>query len=125
MKIEKVWAMPNGNTFTIKPIKEFVEKEVGLGGVIVDPFANSCKYGTITNDLNPEFETTHHLDALEFLKSLLSYGSRCRVFLINSFKYFLSIHSAITPHRLSRLGGHRLCNIHQALYFRLHTNKIS
>ena len=72
MKIEKAWAMPNGNTFTIKPIKEFVEKEVGLGGVIVDPFANSCKYGTITNDLNPEFETTHHLDALEFIKSLLS-----------------------------------------------------
>ena len=26
MIIEKTWAMPNGNTFTIKPIKEFVEK---------------------------------------------------------------------------------------------------
>ena len=30
--IEKVWAMPNGNTFTIKPIKEFVEVEVMKGG---------------------------------------------------------------------------------------------
>lgn len=29
---EKVWAMPNGKTFTIKPIKEFVEVEVGRGG---------------------------------------------------------------------------------------------
>lgn len=38
--------------------------------VIIDPFANSCKYGTITNDLNPEFDTTYHMDALEFLKSL-------------------------------------------------------
>lgn len=66
--ITKCWAMPNGNTFTIKPIKEFVEVEVSKGGVIVDPFANSCKYGTITNDLNPEYETTYHLDALEFLK---------------------------------------------------------
>ena len=35
--ISKVWAMPNGNTFTIKPIKKFVEIEVNKGGVIVDP----------------------------------------------------------------------------------------
>lgn len=62
--------MPNGKTFTIKPIKEFVETEVNRGGVIVDPFANGCKYGTITNDLNPEFNTDYHLDALEFLKSI-------------------------------------------------------
>lgn len=72
MKIEKVWAMPNGNTFTIKPIKQFVEDAVSNAGdgVIVDPFANNCKYGTITNDLNPEFDTTHHMDALDFLKSI-------------------------------------------------------
>ena len=31
--ISKVWAMPNGNTFTIKPIKEFVEIEVNKGGL--------------------------------------------------------------------------------------------
>ena len=67
---ERVWSMPNGNTFTIKPIKEFVEVEVNKGGVIVDPFANSCKYGTITNDLNPEFDTTYHMDALKFLQSI-------------------------------------------------------
>ena len=70
MNIQKRWAMPNGNTFTIGPIKEFVEAEVVKGGVIVDPFANNCKYGTITNDLNPEYDTTYRMDALEFLKSL-------------------------------------------------------
>lgn len=70
MEFKKEWAMPNGNTFTIKPIKEFVEREVANGGVIVDPFANNCKYVTITNDLNPEFETDYHMDALEFLKTL-------------------------------------------------------
>ena len=70
MKITKTWAMPNGNTFIIKPIKEFVVSEVKSGLVIIDPFANSCKYGTITNDLNPEFDTTYHMDALEFLKML-------------------------------------------------------
>lgn len=67
---ERTWAMPNGNTFTIKPIKDFVEREVNKGGIIVDPFANKSKYGTITNDLNPEFETTKHMDALEFLKEI-------------------------------------------------------
>lgn len=68
MNIEKQWAMPNKNTFTIKPIKEIVEHYVNLSEVIVDPFANECTYGTITNDLNPEFNTTYHIDALEFLK---------------------------------------------------------
>lgn len=60
--------MPNSNTFQIKPIKEFVERYVQNAEIIVDPFANDCKYGTITNDLNPNFDTTYHLDALDFLK---------------------------------------------------------
>ena len=67
MKIERIWAMPNSKTFSIKPIKEFVERYVQNAEIIVDPFANDCKYGTITNDLNPKFDTTYHLDALEFL----------------------------------------------------------
>lgn len=62
--------MPNGNTFTIKPIKEFVERHIEGCNVIVDPFANSCKLGTITNDLNPEFDTDFHLDARDFMLSL-------------------------------------------------------
>lgn len=75
MKIERTWAMPNGNTFSIPPIKEFVEEYVsGInvcnGGQIIDPFANSCQYGTITNDLNPEYQTDFHMDALEFLKTM-------------------------------------------------------
>lgn len=75
MEIKRMWAMPNGNTFTIKPIKEFVESAITMlqnGAVIVDPFANSCTYGTITNDLNPEFDTDYHLDALEFLRQIES-----------------------------------------------------
>ena len=46
-------------------------KSVG-GGIIVDPFANNCTYGTIRNDLNPEYGTECCMDALEFLKSLES-----------------------------------------------------
>lgn len=66
--IRRIWAMPNRLTFTIKPIKELVERYIA--GVVVDPFANNSKYGTITNDLNPEFNTTYNLDALTFLKKL-------------------------------------------------------
>lgn len=70
---KRAWAMPNGKTFSIKPIKEFIEDDYQHyqnGGVIVEPFAGDSVYGTITNDLNPDKNTTHHMDALEFLKSL-------------------------------------------------------
>ena len=70
MNMNKVWAMPNKNTFTILPIKEVVERYVAKSDIVVDPFANNCAYGTIRNDLNPEFDTQYHLDALEFLKML-------------------------------------------------------
>ena len=42
--------MPNSNTFSIKPIKELIEKYAT--GKIVDPFANSNKLATVTNDLD-------------------------------------------------------------------------
>jgi len=65
--IERVWSMPNKNTFSIKPIKEMIAKEI-TEGVWIDPFANANKLATITNDLNPEYDTDYHLDANEFLK---------------------------------------------------------
>lgn len=61
------WAMPNKNTFSIKPINELIMSELD-DGIWIDPFANTNKIATITNDLNPEFDTDYHLDALEFLK---------------------------------------------------------
>jgi hypothetical protein len=66
----RIWAMPNKLTFTIKPIKELVEKYVAKSKIIIDPFANQSSYGTITNDLNPEFDTDYHLDALTFLRKM-------------------------------------------------------
>ena len=69
MIINRIWAMPNSKTFSIKPIKELIEKYLPTDGVIIDPFARESKYGTITNDLNPEFDTTYHMDALEFMKT--------------------------------------------------------
>lgn len=66
MKITRSWAMPNSNTFEIEPIRRLILKYTG--GVIIDPFANRNKLATITNDLNPEYDTTYHMDATDFLK---------------------------------------------------------
>ena len=35
---------------------------------MIDPFANGSKIATITNDLNPDYDTDYHVDALDFLK---------------------------------------------------------
>lgn len=68
--MSKTWAMPNGKTFTIRPIKEFIGRYVFDGMTVVDPFANESKIGTIRNDLNPEYDCQFHMDALSFLQSL-------------------------------------------------------
>ena len=70
MIINRIWAMPNSKTFTIKPIKELLNRYITDNMVVVDPFANESKFGTITNDLNPKFDTNYHLDALDFLKQI-------------------------------------------------------
>lgn len=68
MKIERIWAMPNKNTFDIKPIKKLIQEELDKDKLWIDPFANKNKFAKITNDLNPEYSTDYHLDALDFLK---------------------------------------------------------
>lgn len=65
--IERVWAMPNKNTFEIKPIHDLIKDEM-TDGLWIDPFANRNKFATVTNDLNQEFDTDFHLDALDFMK---------------------------------------------------------
>ena len=66
-RITRQWAMPNKNTFDIKPIKELLRQEMTVG-LWIDPFANANKLAGVTNDLNPAFDTDYHLDALDFLR---------------------------------------------------------
>ena len=72
LAINRVWAMPSSETFTIRPIKELIERYID-DGTWVDPFCrnsifkNRCE---LTNDINPKFAGTHNMDALDFLKSL-------------------------------------------------------
>lgn len=72
MEINRVWAMPDSRTFNIEPIRKLLCRYCKEGMTIIDPFANKSKFGTITNDLNPEYDTDYHLDALEFLKTMKS-----------------------------------------------------
>lgn len=68
MKINRAWAMPNKNTFSIKPIKELITRyAVGVGA---DAFARDSKIATITNDLDPETSAYFHMDAIDFIKTI-------------------------------------------------------
>ncbi len=70
IKFTRTWAMPNRRTFSIKPIKEIIERykaNLGPEAVIIDPFANDGTEATITNDLDPDCKAEYHLDALDFL----------------------------------------------------------
>lgn len=65
--------MSNKQTFQIKPIHSLLKKYILPKQVVVDPFAGgNSEFATISNDLNPKFDTDYHLDALDFLKSLHS-----------------------------------------------------
>ena len=70
MEIRRIWAMPNKWTFTIKPIKEILEKYVGDGKNWIDPFAGMNSPAEVTNDLNPKAKATYHMKALDFVKQL-------------------------------------------------------
>ena len=59
--------MPNSKTFSIKPIAQLIEK-YKTGGTIIDPFANGSRIATITNDIDEQYDTDYHMDALDFLK---------------------------------------------------------
>lgn len=61
--------MPNKNTFLIKPIRQLIDRNFSLlEGVSLDPFANNSKLASYTNDLNPEYDTDYHMDAIDFFK---------------------------------------------------------
>lgn len=70
MIINRTWAMPNKDTFSIKPIGEFVQRYLARSKVSIDPFARNKKWATHTNDLNPQTEAEYHMDAVEFLKKM-------------------------------------------------------
>lgn len=74
MKIDRSWAMPNHSTFEIEPIARLIGRFIGAG-LWVDPFARTSRFSRfchMTNDLDPAMPTTHHMEALEFLRGIES-----------------------------------------------------
>lgn len=63
--------MPNADTFSVRPIGDFVKRYLKLADCSVDPFARNKDWADFTNDLNPETTAQTHLDAEDFLKSQL------------------------------------------------------
>ena len=72
MEITRKWAMPNSRTFTIKPIRELIEKYTSgytsRENIIIDPFSNNNRIANITNDIDPNCRADYNLDAIDFLK---------------------------------------------------------
>ena len=66
MIINREWANPNKWTFTIKPIKELLNRYVGTGKNWVDPYSGKHSPAELTNDLDPKMPSKYHLDAKEF-----------------------------------------------------------
>ena len=71
MKINRAWAMPNKNTFSIKPIKELIFNYIEKDNYNLDPFVRNSPFKNmcISNDLDPSIDCDYHLDALEFLSN--------------------------------------------------------
>lgn len=68
LKIDRIWAMPNKWTFTIKPIRELIKDEMDDRKWWIDPFAGMYSPAQLRNDLNPDMNAQYHKEALDFLK---------------------------------------------------------
>ncbi|CAB4242253.1 hypothetical protein UFOVP83_52 [uncultured Caudovirales phage] len=66
--------MPSHDTFSVPPIGEFVRSYLRASKISIDPFARNKRWTTHTNDLNPETEAEHHMDAEAFLLMLGAQG---------------------------------------------------
>ena len=71
MIINRIWSMPNSETFRIQPINHLIRKYLNEHpGKWIDPFVrNSVFKGRCckTNDLNPDVEADYNEDAWVFL----------------------------------------------------------
>lgn len=70
IRYERRWAMPNKWTFKIQPIAEFLDQEIE--GFTVDAFSGQSQLADLRNDLDPNSPAQHHMDALDFLRTIKS-----------------------------------------------------
>lgn len=73
----RAWAMPNHETFSIKPIGEFVARHLAAAkGDSIDPFSRNKTLATWRNDLDPATIAPHHMDAADFCRHVHGTGAR-------------------------------------------------
>ena len=122
LPIERVWAMPNKWTFTIKPIAELLKEEVV--GLTIDPFAGNNSPAQEQNDIEENVGSidADHKDALTYLKGKRTarydtalydppysitqarmYGKKE----FSSMKYWADVKNEIA--RILRPGGKAIC----------------
>lgn len=70
--------MPNSDTFSVKPIGDFVRKYC-INKISVDPFARNSEIGDYRNDINPNTIAPYHMDAEAFLLRMAAEGFRFSV----------------------------------------------
>lgn len=70
----RMWAMPDKNTFDIRPIGLMVKRYLSQSIVSIDPFARDKLWATHTNDLNSNTQAEYHLDAKIFLEQMVNHG---------------------------------------------------
>ena len=68
MMIERKWEMPNRYTFKMKAIASLLAEE--MAGKWADPFCGQFSPAQIRNDADESNNAEHHMDGLDFLKSL-------------------------------------------------------
>lgn len=74
VEMRRVFAMPNAETFSIKPIGDWVRRYVESSRISVDPFARDCELATYRNDLDMATRANHHMDAEAFCRKLVQDG---------------------------------------------------
>lgn len=67
---KREWAMPSGDTLSVRPIGDFVRKYLADSTVSIDPFARNNAWATYCNDIDPSTQAAHHMDAVEFLEAM-------------------------------------------------------
>lgn len=84
MMFSRAFAMPSANTFSIKPIGEFVARYIAASsGKSIDPFARNNTHADRRNDIDPTTSTQFHMDAEEFCREASKRGAQCTLALFD------------------------------------------
>jgi hypothetical protein len=90
MTFDRQFSMPNAHTFKMKPVRDllgiYINKNVQASifpKCIVDPFARDSTWANCTNDLNPDYDTSFHMDAIEFCEMLAADSVKADVVLFD------------------------------------------